>query len=274
MYALEGNVHVFNGKGLAMGFPAGTFSEAPGGRLPASLKRLARIAGVFYLAVGITGGFSAGFVDTSLLVTGDAEATTGNVVANAGLVRLGVIAHLADAVFFLLTAATLYLLLKHAGKHAGRLMVVSVIVAAGIICVSAVFTFMALHVATDSSYGTAFGPLGSSALVLLLLEVQHYAFLAAQVFFGLWLAPLGYLASKSRLFPPALCIALILATASYLADVVVAFGFPGLAPHIHGYFSILPAIAEIWMVLYLLTVGVRTPGPLSRLPVQPAPIPA
>ena len=37
--------------------------------------------------------------------------------------------------------------------------------------------------------------------MLLLLDVQHYGTLAAQVFFGLWLAPLGYLAYKSLAVP-------------------------------------------------------------------------
>jgi hypothetical protein len=140
--------------------------------------------------------------------------------------RGSVVAHLTDAVFFLLTAVTLYLLLKHAGKHAGRLMVVAVIIAAGIISVSAVFAYVALQVATDGSYVTAFGLSGSNALVLLLLDIQHYAVLAAQVFFGLWLAPLGYLAIKSKLFPKAVGIILILATVSYLTDVVLAFPAP------------------------------------------------
>jgi Domain of unknown function (DUF4386) len=255
--------------------PDGIFTEQPPGVAPASPKRLARIAGIFYLVVGITGGFSEGFVDPSLYVAGDAAATSANAGANEGLMRLGVIAHLTDAVFFLLTAATLYLLLKHVGKHAARLMVVPVFIAAGIISISAVFTFVAMQVATDSSYATAFGPIGSSALVLLLLEIQHFTVLAAQVFFGLWLAPLGYLAYKSRLFPKALGIILILATVSYLVDVVVAFLLPGLAAQIHVYLGIVPAIAEIWMVLYLLIVGVRAPRSTDRTPaVEAAPVPA
>lgn len=254
--------------------PTGIFAEQPPGVAPASPKRLARIAGVFYLIVGITGGFSEGFVDPSLYVAGDAAATSANVVANEGLMRIGVIAHLTDAVFFLLTAVTLCLLLKHAGKHAARLMVVAVIVAAGIIPISAVFTFVAMQVATDSSYATAFGPMGSSALVLLLLEIQHFTVLAAQVFFGLWLAPLGYLAYKSRLFPKALGVVLVLATVSYLVDVVVAFLLPGLAEQIHGSLGIVPAIAEIWMVLYLLIVGVRYSRPTDRTPaVEPVQVP-
>ena len=124
--------------------PKGIFAEQPPGVAPTSIKRLARIAGVFYLIVGITGGFSEGFVDPSMYVAGDATATTGNLVANSGLVRLAVIAHLTDAVFFVLTAVTLYVLLKHVGKHAGRLMVLPVVVAAAIISVSTVFTFAAL----------------------------------------------------------------------------------------------------------------------------------
>ncbi|RJT81821.1 DUF4386 domain-containing protein [Arthrobacter cheniae] len=241
---------------------------------PASRKRLARIAGAFYLAVGLTGGFSEGFVDPSIYVAGDAAATAGNVVANPGLMRLGVVAHLTDVVFLLLTAVTLYLLLKHAGKHAVRLMVLAVVVAAGIISVSAVFTFAAVQVATDDSYTSAFGLLGSEALVLLLLEIQHYAVLAAQVFFGLWLAPLGYLALKSKLFPTALGFVLIGATVSYLIHVVVAFLLPE-HTQILIYLNITPIIAEIWMVLYLLIVGVRTPRSTDHTHVaEAAPIPA
>src|SRR5438477_6101269 len=79
--------------------------------IASSPKRLARIAGVFYLLVGIFGGFAEGFVDPKMYVAGDAAATTANVVANAGVVRLGVVAHLLDGVFFIFTALTLYILL-------------------------------------------------------------------------------------------------------------------------------------------------------------------
>ena len=50
-----------------------------------SPKRLARIAGVFYLLVGITGGFAEGFVDPKMYVAGNAAATAGNVSRSADL---------------------------------------------------------------------------------------------------------------------------------------------------------------------------------------------
>ena len=101
--------------------------------------------------------------------------------------------------------------------------------------------------------------------MLLLLDIQHYGTLAAQVFFGLWLAPLGYLAYKSGLFPKALGVVLVAATVCYLVDLLAAFLAPDLARQIHPFVVIVPAIAEIWMVLYLLVVGVRTAKPDQRM---------
>ncbi len=247
-----------------MSVRSSVFSEQPAGVPPTDLKRLARVAGLLYLAVAITGGFSEGYLVPSLYVPGDAGASAGNLAANPGLVRLGAVAHLADAVFFILTAVTLYVLLKHVGKHAARLMVLPVLIAAGIKAMSTVFMFVALQVATTDTYVQAFGDAERDALALLLLEIEHYGIRAAQVFFALWLTPLGYLAYRSRLFPKPLGIFLVAATVSYLADVVVAFLFPDLAGQIHVFFTIVPAIAEIWMLFYLLTVGTRTPRTALR----------
>ncbi len=87
---------------------------------PGSPKRLARLAGVLYLLVGIFGGFAEGYVEPKMYVAGNAAATAGNVAANAGLVRLGVVADLLDQTFFLFLALTLYLLLKHVNKSVAR----------------------------------------------------------------------------------------------------------------------------------------------------------
>jgi hypothetical protein len=226
-----------------------------------SPKRLARIAGLFYLLVGIVGGFAEGYGDPKLYAAGNATATTGNVLANPRLVRLIVAAHLLDAIFFVLTAMALYLLLRHVHQSVARAMLVFVALAVGIITLNAVFEFEALQVATGALYAAAFGATGSNALVLMLLDIQHYGTLSAQVFFGLWLAPLGYLAYKSKLFPKALGVTLVAAAACYLVDLFAAFLVPDFGRQIHQFIVIVPAIAEIWMVLYLLVVGVRTLKP-------------
>lgn len=226
-----------------------------------SPKHLARIAGVLYLFVAIFGGFAEGFVDPKLYVAGDASATTANVVANSGLLRIGVAAHLVDAVFFLLTAIALYVLLHHVHKNAARVMVAFVALAAGMISLNAVFQFEGLQVATNGSYATSLGAAGSQALVLILLDIQHYGTLAAQVFFGLWLAPLGYLAYRSGMFPKVLGIVLVAASVSYLVDAFAAFLVPDAARQMHQFLIILPIIGEVGMLAYLLVVGVKSPSP-------------
>jgi Domain of unknown function (DUF4386) len=223
-----------------------------------SPKRLARTAGVLYLLVGIFGGFAEGYVEPKMYVAGNAAATAGNVVANPGLVRMGVVADLVDGTAFILLALVLYILFKGVNKSVARALLVFVTLATAITCLSAVFEFEGLRVATGAVNLAAFGSGGSNALVLLLLDTQHYGLLIAQIFFGLWLVPLGYLAYKSGWFPKSLGVLLVVGGACYLVDLLAAFLAPDLSRNIHAFIAIPFTIAEIWMVGYLLIIGVRT----------------
>src|SRR5713226_6722350 len=105
----------------------------------ASPKRLARVAGVLYLLVGIFGGFAQGFVYPKVYVAGDAATTAANLIANAGLVRLGVVADFFDNTIWVFLALVLYRLLKHVNNSVARAMVVLVAIGAGITMLNAVF---------------------------------------------------------------------------------------------------------------------------------------
>jgi Domain of unknown function (DUF4386) len=230
-----------------------------------SPKRLARIAGFLYLLVGIFGGFAEGYVEPKMDVAGNAAATAGNVIANSELLRMGIVADLLDGTVFVFLAMTLYILLKHVHKSVARAMLVLVAIATTITCLVAVFEFEGLRVATDNSYAAALSAAGSNALVLLLLDAQHHGLLIAQIFFGLWLVPLGYLAYKSEMFPKTLGVVLIVGGACYLVDLLAAFLVPDVGQKIHTFVVIPCAIAEISMVLYLLVKGVKAPKPAERI---------
>jgi hypothetical protein len=228
------------------------------GEIMSSPKRLARIAGLLYLINGIIAGFAYGFVATKVYVAGDPATTAGNVLANPGLVRLGVVADLFQATEWVFLAMALYLLLQHVNKNAGRAMVVLVAIGAAITCLNDVFEYAAVRVATDGAYVAAFGATGSNALVLLLLDIQHYGFLIAQIFFGLWLMPLGYLAYRSGMFPRALGVALNVAGVCYLVDMLVLFLVPDFGKQVNAFLVIPPTIGEMWMAVYLFTKGTRS----------------
>lgn len=226
-----------------------------------STKQLARVAGVLYLIVAVFGGFAHLFVRATVYLPGDAGGTAQSVVANAGLVRVGVVADLLQATVFLFVGMTLYLLLSHVSPNAARAMVILVAIATTVICLNIVFQFAALLVATDGVYASAFGAAGSNALVLLLLDIQHNGYLIAQIFFGLWLVPLGYLAYRSGMFPKALGVLLIVGAIGYLVDLLTHFLIPDLGDAISAFVVIPSAIGELWMVGYLLVKGIRVARP-------------
>jgi hypothetical protein len=105
-----------------------------------------------------------------MYVSGNAVATVGNIVSNAGLVRIGVVSLLLDGTFFVFTALVLYKLLQQVLKSMARIMLVFVILATSIKCLNAVFLFESLHIATDNSYATVFSIKGSNALKLIFSE--------------------------------------------------------------------------------------------------------
>ena len=231
-----------------------------------SQKRLARTAGVLYLLVGIFGGFAQGFVYPKIYAAGDAATTAGNLVANSGLVRIGVLADVVQAIVWVFLAMALYRLLKQAHQSAAFAMVVLVGLGAGIACLNAVFEFEGMRVATGA-VSLAVGAGGTNALALLMVDAQHYGLLIDTVFQGLWLMPLGYLAYKSAgWFPKWLGVLLIVGGACYLVDLLAAFLVPDFGQIIHAFIWIPSAIAEISMVLYLLVIGVRTQKPGERIP--------
>ena len=89
-----------------------------------SIKKTARIAGILYLLVGIFGGFAEGYLEPKMYAAGNAAVSAGNVIANSGLVRLGVVADLLDGTFFIILALALYVLLEQVSKSVARTMLV------------------------------------------------------------------------------------------------------------------------------------------------------
>ena len=143
-----------------------------------SEKRLARIAGSLYLIVA------------------------DNIRASATLFRLGFVSDLVQATCFLLTAMALYLLLKHVNTLVASAMVTFVAVSVAIMCLNLLNQFVALSIATGEGYSSVFGSAGSDELAMLFVDMHHDGYLLAQMFFGLWLLPLGYPGHEVGVLPP------------------------------------------------------------------------
>ena len=219
-----------------------------------SERRLARVAGSLYLVVAVLGGFAQLFVRDRLLDLGDPAATAANIRESAALFRAGFAADLMQATFFLFTAMALYLLLRHVNELVARAMVVFVAVSVAIMCLNLLNQFVALRIATADGYASAFG--GSNDLTGLFAGMHHDGYLIAQIFFGLWLAPLGYLVVKSGWFPKALGVLLVAGCFGYLADTFVQLFAPSVADGIEAFVLAPAAIGELAFVGWLLVKGV------------------
>jgi hypothetical protein len=226
-------------------------------------SKLARLAGLFYLIVAVTGGFSELFVRENTIETGDAATTAANISASPTLFRVAFASDLVNITFFVLAALVLYALLKNVNHNVAVGMVVFNAVAAAIMSANMINHFAALQVATGSGVASP----ASDGLVQLFLDMHSNGYAIAQIFFGLWLLPLGYLAYKSGFFPKALGVMLMIGSASYLTELVAGFLFPGMGENALLLIAVPAALAEVSFLLWLLVKGARpNPGSTELVP--------
>lgn len=235
-------------------------------------RRLARLAGLLYLLVVVFGVLAHVVVRGRLYIPGDAAATAANLAAHPTLFRLGFVADLAMATFLLLTAMALYRLLRHVHPDAAAAMVVFAAVGVAITFAVLSQTFAAFLVATAPPYPTALATDGP-AVSLLLLDTHYYGYLSAQVFFGLWLLPLGYLMYRSTMFPRWLGVLLAAACVGFLLDTVLLFLVPALRDALDPVIGSLTSAAELVAVAWLLIRGADTRGSDAPAASQPVAAP-
>jgi len=223
-----------------------------------SPKRLARTAGLLYLGLVLFMAPPALVVRERVTVSGDAAATAANIAADATLFRLGFVSDLVGITLYLLLGMALYLLLRHVNAAVAATLMVFVALGTAIYTVNLLNHVAALTAATDG---------GSDALALFFLDLHGHGYNLAQVYFGLWLLPLGYLAYRSGYFPRALGVLLMVAAGTHLVEVFTQFLFPGVAEATILLLQSPAIVAEFWMLGYLLVTGVRVPDARPAEPV-------
>ena len=219
-----------------------------------SSNLVARIAGAMYLVVAVFGGF-AEYTRSSALVAGDPQATAANVAAHATQFRLAFAADLTDLPFFLGVGLILYVILKPVNPSVALAMLVINAVSVAIQAMNMLNHAAALMVATDPGLTAGLSTASTQSLVLGFLEMHRVGYLIAQIFFGLYLLPLGILVYRSGYFSKALGAILTLGFAGYALGVAVSFGSPNFDSSVATYFGLVGGLAELAFLLWLLVKG-------------------
>jgi hypothetical protein len=217
-----------------------------------SIQRTARVAGFLYLML-FPAAFGLIYIPSRLFVSGDAAATGSKIMASERLFRLGIVSNLCTSVISILVVLALYRLLKSINKGMASLMVIFSLTAVPIWMLSEITQLAALHLLSGADYLKAFTTGQLQALALLSLNLHEQGINVAQIFWGLWLFPLGYLVIKSRFLPGILGILLIIGCFGYVIQSLAAF----LWPHFKLSIGLFTGWGELLFPLWLLIKGVN-----------------
>jgi hypothetical protein len=165
------------------------------------LQKSARIAGLLYLLVALTGPFVLIYVPGKLFVSGDATATAANIMAHQSLFRAYIVVGLLSELFLVSTVFALYRLLKEVDRQLATLMVVLVLIAAPLAFLSVANQIATLSFLRGTDFLAVFDEPQRDALATLLINVDRQGVPVSEMFWGLWLLPLALLVYRSGFLP-------------------------------------------------------------------------
>jgi len=223
-------------------------------------KKDARRAGILYLAFIITTVFG-GVVRGKLIVLGDAAKTADHLKNAQWLLRICMVDELVAAVLFLLSAWALYVLLKPVQKNLALLFLLLNAAGVAVQCVSLLNLTVPMLLSGGADFAKSFQPDQLNALSLLFLNLHADGFMIAQIFYGTWLLPLGFLVYKSGFLPKWLGILLMADFVSvmiwffqfFLLPDYAVITYPGLA---------VSFVAEFSLSLWLIIKRVKDQAPV------------
>ena len=227
---------------------------------PDRTRRLARLAGLLYLVVLVTGAPPELLVRVPLAAEGSAAAVADAIRDSADLFRLAAFSDLLNMVAFLGVALVLYGLLRRVHAGAARAMLVFNAVSVAIMALNTVNHLAAWMLATNADLDAALGPDTADGLVSMFLDLHSIGFSIAEIFFGLWLFPLGWMLWRTRAVPRPIAGLLMVGTVGYLANVAATFLSPDLSTALTPVLTTPPAVAETALLLWLLVKGLALPG--------------
>ncbi len=213
----------------------------------------ARVAGFLYVIANSPAPFALLYLPSRLIVRGDAAATANNIMASESLFRLAIAGSLFNSIAMIFVVLALYQLLKVVSKNMASLMVIFVLAAVPIGMLTELNQLAVLSLLSGADYLNVFTADQLHALVMLFLNLHRDGVLTAQIFWGLWLFPLGYLVFKSGFLPRILGVLLMIACFGYVIQSFAVFLLPNLNVNIIFFTS----WGELFFVLWLLIKGVN-----------------
>lgn len=216
----------------------------------------ARIAGFLYLLLIPLGILGLLYIPNTLFVSGDIATTIDNIRANELLFRAGFVSAILAQLVNIAVVLYLYKVLSPASKIAGQLMVIFLLLGVPIAFVNELFHSAVLLILNGPEFLSAFSTAQLQSMTALFIDLHAHGIMVAQVFWGLWLFPMGYMVYKSGYLPRVIGILLMIGCFGYLMDSFIFFFVPDFGITV----SEFTFLGEVLLPLWLVIKGVNVEG--------------
>lgn len=221
-------------------------------------KKNARIAGIWYLILAISAGYSWMYMSKTFVID-SAELTVQNILKTESQYITSIIFSIAGQLAFILLALTLYRLFKTVNQIQARLMLTLVLISVSVMFVNIIFQTSSIVLLMRAKYFTAFTATQISDLATMFLHFNIIGVYIVDIFWGLWLFPLAFLTYQSNLFPKIIAVVLVVSGIGYIADSLSFIINQDIHNILRSFLSIPEALGEVVMLLWLLIKGVTKP---------------
>jgi uncharacterized protein DUF4386 len=220
-------------------------------------KSLAQRAGLLYVLASSLAPFAYLYVPGVLLVQGDALATADHVRASENLLRAAIFAELYGVTILIFASLALYQLFKRVDPWNSTVMAVLMLVSVPISYVNALNLIAPLVLLKSPAIAAVLDRGQVAAQVMVFLRLHDYGLVINQIFWGLWLFPIGVLVMRSGFIPRWLGVPLFIAGAGYVINSLGTLLLPPALRWITQYGQVL-GVGELPLFnFYLLIWGVR-----------------
>jgi hypothetical protein len=218
-----------------------------------------------------TGGLYLAFMVTSVLADalghiglGDAQQIYRSITTDLMSFRIGLMVALVSGFLFLMAAWGLFVLLRPVNRELALLFLLLNAVGVAVQCASLLQLVPAMLIGSGQPIPPA---TSAEASALIAITTYRVGFVTAQLFYGTWLFPLGYLVWKSRFLPRFLGVLLLLDGVGEMVWVVQGLVLPAY-PGIKVPGTAVSLVAEVGLALWLVIRGVKAATPTKDRVVE------
>lgn len=211
----------------------------------------ARITGVWYLTLAISGALGFMIFHPQIFVSNDPQKTLTNLTNLQSISRIRLLFELLIIVSQALTAVWFYKLFREIKAWAAWAVGIWGMMNSAAIMISAISMSSAIEIAKSSTQTYQ----EKIVLIQLLGNLITNAWGVGSLFFGLWLIPMGYIIVNSKRMPVWLGRILMIGGIGYLISTFIKY--IGIDNPLLELLVVPATIGEFWMIGYLLIYGIR-----------------